>query len=34
MIMSVSRAMKHVETGSVYDGLSKEDMRRKLRGEL
>jgi len=34
MIMSVSRAMKHVETGSVYDGLSKENMRRKLRGEL
>jgi len=34
MIMSVSRAMKHVETGSVYDNLSKEDMRKRLRGEL
>jgi phage terminase large subunit-like protein len=34
LIMAVSRAMKAVETGSVYDGLSKEDMRKKLRGEL
>lgn len=34
LIMAISRAMKKVETGSVYDGLSKEDMRRKLRGEL
>jgi len=26
--------MKKVDVGSVYDGLSKEDMRRKLRGEI
>jgi len=34
IIMSVSRAMKKVDKGSVYDGLSLEDMRKKLRGEL
>jgi len=34
LIMAVSRAMKKVDAGSVYDGLSKEDMRKKLRGEI
>jgi phage terminase large subunit-like protein len=34
IIMCVSRAMKHVEARSVYDGLSKEDLKRKLRGEM
>jgi phage terminase large subunit-like protein len=34
LIMAVSRAMKSVETGSVFDGLSQEDIRKKLRGEL
>lgn len=34
IIMSVSRAMKKVDKGSVYDNLSLEDMRKKLRGEI
>ena len=34
IIMATSRAMKKVEKGSVYDNLSLEDMRRKLRGEI
>jgi phage terminase large subunit-like protein len=34
LIMATSRAMKKKEIGSVYDGLSLEDMRKKLRGEL
>lgn len=34
LIMAVSRAMKKKEMGSVYDNLSLEDMRKKLRGEI
>jgi phage terminase large subunit-like protein len=34
LIMAVSRAMKKKEMGSVYDGLSLDDMRKKLRGEI
>jgi len=34
LIMAVSRAMKSVESGSVFDGLSQEDIRRRLRGEI
>lgn len=34
IVMATSRAMKSVETGSVFDNLSQEDIRKKLRGEL
>jgi phage terminase large subunit-like protein len=34
LIMAIARAMKSVETGSVFDGLSQEDIRKRLRGEI